>query len=312
MRSVSLAIIGSGPAGLTAAIYSARADLKPVVFEGMEPGGQLTSTTLVENFPGFEEGILGPELMEIMRKQAQRFGAEIITEEVTSVKFDQRPFVIRYGENDELHAEVVIIATGASAKWIGLPSEQDLRGFGVSSCATCDGFFFRGKKVAVVGGGDTAMEDALHLTRFATEVVVIHRRAELRASKIMKDRAASNPKIKFQWNSVVEEVLGLKASGVSGLILKNVKTNEKMEMKIDGLFVAIGHNPNTKFLNGQLTLDANGFVSIQKKNVYTSVPGVFAAGDVVDPRYRQAITAAGLGCMAALEAQEFLDAHPLK
>ncbi len=310
-EKTQLAIIGSGPAGLTAAIYSARANLEPVVFEGLEPGGQLITTTMVENFPGFPEGIMGPELMDNMRQQASRFGARLVPEIVGDVKLARRPFEIHYGEDRVLLASAIIIATGASAKWLNLPSEQQFRGRGVSSCATCDGFFFRGKRVAVVGGGDTAMEDALHLTRFASEVVLIHRRDSLRASHYMQERALENSKITFMWNSKVIEVLGSESSGVSALKVQNVQTGEITEIAMDGLFVAIGHNPNTGFLNGQLPLDDSGFIKVPRGEVETIVPGVFVAGDVIDPRFRQAITAAGMGCMAAIRVQEFLELNPL-
>ncbi len=311
MEKVSLAIIGSGPAGLTAAIYSSRANLFPVVFEGIEPGGQLTTTTTVENFPGFPDGIMGPDLMDNFKEQAKKFGARMIQEIVTEVELQERPFRIHFGDGEMMLAEAMIIASGASAKWMGLPSEKKLRGRGVSSCATCDGFFFTGKKVAVVGGGDTAMEDALHLTRFASEVVIIHRRDSLRASKYMQERAFNHSKITWCWNSIVDEVLGSEETGVTGLLIKNVITGERSELIIQGLFVAIGHNPNTMFLKGQLPLDDHGFIKVPKGSVHTSIPGVFVAGDVIDPRYRQAITASGMGCMAALEVQEFLETHPL-
>jgi thioredoxin reductase (NADPH) len=311
MERVALAIIGSGPAGLTAAIYSSRADLNPVVFEGLEPGGQLIMTTVIENFPGFPEGIDGSELMDNMRKQASRFGTRLLPDRVEEVDLTQRPFKIRYADSSYMLAETILIATGASAKWIGLASERRLRGRGVSSCATCDGFFFRGKKVAVVGGGDTAMEDALHLTRFAAEVILIHRRDTFRASKYMQQRVLDNSKITIRWNTVVTDVLGDESKGVTGLITSDTVTGEKGELQVDGLFVAIGHRPNTQFLNGQLPLDEIGFIKVDKGSFHTSVPGVFVAGDVIDPRYRQAITAAGMGCMAALEAQEFLATHPL-
>ena len=311
MEKVSLAIVGSGPAGLTAAIYTARANLEPVVFEGIEPGGQLTTTTLVENFPGFPEGIQGPDLMENTRLQAKKFGANLMYEHVDFLDVSERPFTIHYGESKKIKAEAVIIASGASAKWIGIDSEQKLRGHGVSSCATCDGFFFKNKKIAVVGGGDTAMEDALHLTRFASEVLVIHRRNELRASKIMQERAEKNEKIKFQWDSVVDEVYGSVETGVTGIRIKNVKSNKMEDRPLDGLFIAIGHHPNTEFLRGQLPLDDHGFILAHSDKVSTDVPGVFVAGDVIDPKYRQAITAAGMGCMAALEVLQFLEMNPL-
>ena len=304
MRNV--VIIGSGPAGLTAAIYSARANLSPLLIEGREPGGQLTLTTLVENFPGFPEGVLGPDLMDSMRKQAQHFGTEVVTSYVHKVDFSKRPFKVWYGDQ-EVEASTVIISTGSSAKLIGLESERTLMGHGVSTCATCDGFFFRGKKIAVVGGGDSAMEESTFLTKFATEVNLIHRRDSLRASKIMQDRAMANPKIKFHWNTAVEEVVGTKEDGVSGLRLVNVQTKEKSQLNVDGLFIAIGHNPNTEIFRGQIDLDELGYIRTQANSTRTNVPGVFACGDVQDPIFRQAITAAGTGCMAAIEAERWLE-----
>lgn len=310
-KRVRMAIIGSGPAGLTAAIYAARANLEPLVFEGSQPGGQLTITTDIENFPGFPDGIMGPELMENCRTQAQRFGAKLVSDEVKSVDLSSRPYKITYGSGETVISDVVIIATGASARWLNLKSEQKLRGHGVSACATCDGFFFMGKRVAVVGGGDTAMEDATHLTRFASEVLVIHRRDALRASKAMETRARRNEKIKFVWDSVVEECLGEPDTGLQGIMIRNVKTDVVSRLDVDGLFVAIGHNPNTSFLDGQLPLDESGFIQCERGDVMSCIPGVFVAGDVRDSRYRQAVTAAGMGCMAALEAQEFLEENPL-
>jgi len=301
-------IIGSGPAGLTAAIYASRASLDTVVFEGMQPGGQLMITSEIENFPGFPEGIMGPELMDNFRKQAEKFGTKYISDEVTSVDLSKQPFCVSWADDRKIYAETLIIATGATARWMNIESERKLKGHGISACATCDGFFFTGKKVGVVGGGDTAMEDANHLTHFASEVFVIHRRDQLRASKFMAERAMKNPKIKFVWDSVVDECLGDAATGLEGVILKNVKTEEKSRLDLDGLFIAIGHTPNNKFLNGQLPLDDNGFIKCEKGSVTTVVPGVFVAGDVRDSQYQQAITAAGMGCMAALEAQEFIEA----
>ena len=304
MRNV--VVIGSGPAGLTAAIYSARANLSPLLIEGREPGGQLTLTTLVENFPGFPEGVMGPELMDNMRKQAQHFGTEILNGYVHKVDLRKSPFKVWYGDQ-EIEAKTVIISTGSSAKLIGIESERKLMGHGVSTCATCDGFFFRGKKIAVVGGGDSAMEESTFLTKFATEVNLIHRRDTLRASKIMQDRALANPKIKFVWNTVVDEVVGTPDGGVSALRLTNVQTREKSQLDVEGLFVAIGHNPNTEIFEGQVDLDERGYIRTQGNSTRTNVPGVFACGDVQDPIFRQAITAAGTGCMAAIEAERWLE-----
>jgi len=302
----NMVIIGSGPAGLTAAIYAARANLKPLLIEGKEPGGQLTLTTLVENYPGFADGIMGPQLMEDMRKQALRFGADIIRDYVHKVKLKEYPFRVYYGDQ-EVEAKTVVISTGSSAKLIGLESERQLMGHGVSTCATCDGFFFRGKEIAVVGGGDSAMEESTFLTKFATKVAVIHRRDTLRASKIMQDRALANPKINFIWNTVVDDVLGGKESGVSGLKLKNIKTQEVSNLTVEGLFVAIGHNPNTEIFRGQIDLDERGYIKTQPDSTRTNIAGVFACGDVQDPVFRQAITAAGTGCMAAIEAERWLE-----
>jgi thioredoxin reductase (NADPH) len=301
-----MVIIGSGPAGLTAAIYAARANLSPLLIEGREPGGQLTLTSLVENYPGFSEGILGPVLMDEMRKQAQRFGAEIVTGHVDRAQLLERPFRVYYGGR-EVVARSVVISTGSSAKLIGLESERRLMGHGVSTCATCDGFFYRGKEIAVVGGGDSAMEEATFLTKFATKVSVIHRRDTLRASKIMQDRALENPRIQFVWNTVVDEVIGSKDTGVSGLRLRNVQTRELSNLKVDGLFVAIGHNPNTEIFRGQIELDDLGYIKTQQNSTRTNIPGVFACGDVQDPIFRQAITAAGTGCMAAMESEHWLE-----
>jgi thioredoxin reductase (NADPH) len=302
----NMVIIGSGPAGLTAAIYAARANLQPLLIEGKEPGGQLTLTTLVENYPGFSDGVMGPELMSAMRQQAQRFGTELVNAYVHSVKLKEYPFRISYGDQ-EVEARSVVISTGSSAKLIGLESEIQLMGHGVSTCATCDGFFYRGKEIAVVGGGDSAMEEATFLTKFATKVSVIHRRDVLRASKIMQDRAVSNPKIQFIYNTVVEEVVGNKETGVTGVKLRNVKSRELSELQLDGLFIAIGHNPNTDIFKGQIDLDDHGYIKTQPDSTRTSIPGVFACGDVQDPVFRQAITAAGSGCMAAMEAERWLE-----
>jgi thioredoxin reductase (NADPH) len=303
----NLVIIGSGCAGHTAALYTARANLKPLVLEGHEPGGQLSLTTLVENFPGFPEGILGPELIENMRKQAARFGAEYHIGHVTKADLSQSPFVLTAGK-ETIRTKTLIIASGASARWLGLPSEQALIGHGVSSCATCDGFFFSGKEIAVIGGGDSAMEEAMFLTRFATKVTLIHRRSEFRASKIMLDRAKRNEKIQFMTDTVVEEILDVQKKEVTSLRLRNVKTGEQWEFPTSAMFLGIGHIPNTKIFSGQLDMDEDGYLKTTN-NVFTRVPGVFACGDVQDRRYRQAITAAGSGCMAALEVEKFLEEH---
>jgi len=299
-------VVGSGPAGCTAAIYLSRANLAPLVLEGLQPGGQLTITTDVENYPGFPEGVLGPKLMDLMREQAARFGAKFRMEEVVSVNLREHPFEITTDQN-VFECQALIIAAGASAMMIGLPSEKELMGFGVSACATCDGFFFRGKEIAVVGGGDSAMEEATFLTKFATKVTVIHRREELRASKIMQERARSNPKIEFMFNSTVEEIIGTKEGGVTALKVRNLVKNEVTTFPTQGLFVAIGHTPNTKPYAGQLQLDERGYIfQPHHHSTMTNIQGVFACGDAVDHIYRQAITAAGSGCEAALDCERWL------
>ncbi len=302
----SVLIIGSGPAGYTAALYAARAELEPVVIAGLAFGGQLMLTTDVENYPGFPEGITGPEMMELFQKQAERFGARVLMEDVVSVNLDSSPFSIESDEH-RFTADALIIATGASAKWIGLPSEERLMNRGVSACATCDGALFRGKVMAVVGGGDTAMEEALFLTRFASVVHVIHRRDELRASKIMQERARKNDKIQFVWDSVVEEVLG--ETEVQGVRVRNMKTDERSELAVGALFVAIGHKPNTELFIDKLRSSEGGYILVEPGSTRTNVEGVFACGDVMDPSYRQAVTAAGTGCMAALDAERWLAAN---
>ena len=299
-------VVGSGPAGCTAAIYLSRANLAPLVLEGMQPGGQLTITTDVENYPGFPDGILGPKLMDLMRQQAERFGAVFKMEQIEKVDLSRRPFILTT-DSREYQCETLIIAAGASAMQIGLPSEKALQGFGVSYCATCDGFFFKNKEIVVVGGGDSAMEEATFLTKFASKVTVLHRREELRASKIMQERALSNPKIAFRYNAAVEEVIGTKDGGVTSLKVRDLKTNVVDEMKTQGLFVAIGHTPNTRAYAGQLQLDERGYIKLPSPHsTATNIPGVFACGDVVDHVYRQAITAAGTGCMAALDCEKWL------
>ena len=301
-------IIGSGPAGLTAALYTARANLSPLVIEGLEAGGQLMMTTLVENWPGHPKGVMGPDLMASIREQAQHFGAEILQGHVISVDLQQRPFTVTTSAA-EYKTRALIIATGASARWLGLPSEQALVGHGVSSCATCDGFFFKGKPIAVIGGGDTAMEEALFLTRFASQVTVIHRRDTLRASKIMQDKAFANPKITFEWNAEVESIDDTTNGAVSAITIVNRLTGERKSLPVDGVFVAIGHTPNTALFRGQLDMDPTGYL-VTHAGTRTSVPGVFAAGDVQDHIYRQAITAAGSGCMAAIDAEKYLEGVP--
>jgi thioredoxin reductase (NADPH) len=302
MRNV--VIMGSGPAGLTAAIYAGRANLSPLVIEGIQPGGQLTMTTEVENYPGFQHAILGPELIKEMRAQAERFGTEFLSGTVTAVQLKARPLTLTLDDDQTIKAKTLIIASGASAMMLGLQSEMRLIGRGVSTCATCDGYFFRGKELVVVGGGDTAMEEALFLTRFATRVLVVHRRDTLRASKIMQERAFKNPEISFIWNSVVEEILG--GDVVTGVRLHNVATGERSERSAAGVFVAIGHRPNTDLFQGQVDMDPRGYI-VTQNGMATSAPGVYAAGDVQDPRYRQAITAAGSGCMAAMDVERYLE-----
>ena len=301
-------IIGSGPAGLTAALYTARANLQPLVIEGLEAGGQLMLTTMVENWPGHRDGIMGPDLMAEMRAQAERFGAEIIRGHVSSVDLATFPFRIKTADADH-QSRTAIIATGASARLLGLPSERTLMGHGVSTCATCDGYFFRGKPIAVIGGGDSAMEEAIFLTRFASHVTVVHRRGTLRASKIMQDKAFANPKISFEWNTEVEDVKDAAQGAVSAIMLRNNLTGELKELPVEGMFVAIGHTPNTGLFKGQLEMDVNGYL-ITHSGTRTSVPGVFACGDVQDHIYRQAITAAGTGCMAAIDAEKYLEGLP--
>ncbi|NDD91136.1 thioredoxin-disulfide reductase [bacterium] len=303
----NVTIIGTGPAGLTAAIYAARANLQPLCVEGEQPGGQLTITSDVENYPGFEEGVMGPELMTKFRKQAERFGTRFFQGNIRSVDLSKQPFKLQLADGQQVQTRTLIIATGASAKWLGIPSEKRLMGKGVSSCATCDGFFFRNLDIAVIGGGDTAMEEATFLTRFAKSVLVIHRRESLRASKIMQEKAQKNPKIKFLWNSAVEEVLG--SDSVTGIRVKNLLSGELKEIPLQGVFVAIGHQPNTKLFEGALDQDEAGYLKVIPGTTRTNVPGVFAAGDVADHVYRQAITAAGTGCMAAIEAERHLEGH---
>jgi thioredoxin reductase (NADPH) len=304
-------IVGSGPAGLTAALYNGRANLKPLIFEGMQPGGQLTITTEVENYPGFEQGIQGPELMDIIRRQALRFGATSLYQEVTKVDFSKRPFVIE-SYDEKYTANAVIISTGASAKFLGLEGESEYMGFGVSACATCDGFFFKNMKVVVAGGGDTALEEANYLTHHAAEVTIVHRRDEFRASKAMIDKVKKNPKIKLALNKVVEEVIGTDNNGIksmTGVKLRDTKTGEISELPAEGLFVAIGHKPNTELFKGVLDMDEVGYLITKPGSTYTNIEGVFAAGDVADAKYRQAITAAGSGCMAAIDAERWLESQ---
>jgi thioredoxin reductase (NADPH) len=304
-------VIGSGPAGLTAALYTARANLKPLLIEGLEAGGQLMLTTMVENWPGFRDGIMGPDLMAEMRLQAERFGTEMMQGNVTAVDLQKRPFTITFADGTSVTTESLIIATGASARWLDIGSDRRLSGHGVSTCATCDGYFFRGKPIAVVGGGDSAMEEAIYLTRFASKVTVIHRRDTLRASKIMQDKAFANRKIEFIWDSDVVDVNDVGKGEVTGIVVRNLKTGQRSEVPLDGVFIAIGHTPNTSLFRGQIALDANGYV-VTHAGSKTSVAGVFAAGDVQDHIYRQAITAAGSGCMAAIDAERYLEGFPVE
>jgi thioredoxin reductase (NADPH) len=310
MADRKVIIIGSGPAGLTAALYTARANLKPLLVEGIEAGGQLMLTTMVENWPGFRDGIMGPDLMTEMRVQAERFGTEVMSGNVERVDLRNRPFSIAFADGKTVTTDALIIATGASARWLEIGCDRRLSGHGVSTCATCDGYFFRGKPIAVVGGGDSAMEEAIYLTRFATKVTVIHRRDSLRASKIMQDKAFANPKIEFIWDSEIADIKDVARGEVTGIVVRNLKTGQLTEVPLDGVFIAIGHTPNTALFRGQLELDEAGYI-VTHHGTKTSCPGVFAAGDVQDHVYRQAVTAAGSGCMAAIDAERYLDGLPI-
>ena len=309
MADRRVVIIGSGPAGLTAALYTARANLKPLLIEGLEAGGQLMLTTMVENWPGFRDGIMGPDLMAEMRAQAERFGTDVLAGNVVAVDILRRPFTITLSEREPITTDSLIVATGASARWLEIGSDRKLSGHGVSTCATCDGYFFRGRPIAVVGGGDSAMEEAIYLTRFASKVTVVHRRDSLRASKIMQDKAFANPKIEFVWDSEIADISDVGKGEVTAIVIRNLKTGQLRTLPLDGVFIAIGHTPNTSLFRGQLLLDVNGYI-ITHDGTRTSVPGVFAAGDVQDHIYRQAVTAAGSGCMAAIDAERYLDDVP--
>ena len=309
MADRKVVIIGSGPAGLTAALYAARANLKPLLIEGLEAGGQLMLTTMVENWPGFRDGIMGPDLMTEMRAQAERFGTDIIAGNVVGVDLGQRPFTVRMSDMSPVTTDTLIIATGASARWLEIGADRKLSGHGVSTCATCDGYFFRGRPIAVIGGGDSAMEEAIYLTRFASKVTVVHRRDALRASKIMQDKAFANPKIDFIWDSEVADIRDVGKGEVTGIVVRNLKTGQQKEVPLDGVFIAIGHTPNTSLFVGQLALDPDGYI-LTHQGSRTNVPGVFAAGDVQDRVYRQAVTAAGSGCMAAIDVERYLEGIP--
>ena len=309
MADQELVIIGSGPAGLTAALYAARANLKPLLIEGIDAGGQLMLTTMVDNWPGFRDGIMGPDLMAEMRAQAERFGTEVIEGNITKVDVSQRPFTLELRDGRRITTDALVIATGASARWLDIGSDRKLSGHGVSTCATCDGYFFKGKPIAVVGGGDSALEEANYLTKFASKVTLVHRRDALRASKIMQDKAFANPKIDFIWDSEIAEVKDVEKGEVTGIVVRNLKTSELRDVALDGVFIAIGHTPNTSLFEGQIDLDANGYI-VTKEVTRTNVPGVFAAGDVQDHVYRQAVTAAGSGCMAAIDAERYLEGLP--